>query len=509
MPSIPSQRFSPLASSLFAALMVLIFAVSPAIASTTAYLRPNGDITTSEPWSIVGASKAWEALDDNVTELETPNNEDYISTAKVSPAPSTKVELSTLSLAGQTPLSASAWFYTSTSSSVTLTVAAEGDHSEGSQTFSGSGWHSFSVPFSLNQNKLNTLSMKFAPTSGSGTRQISAALVRLSIEPPAHSIYWGSWIDGDVYGREGDAPWDATTWTLFNNHATRAPSLVHFGQLPPWLQEFKEQPLSFVINGNNTVPEEKIAGGAIPLMDMSSKEAALEGLSQGKYDPSLKEWASAVAKYGKPFFFRWDWEMNGKWFPWGKEAASDPERYVKVWQRFHAIAEEQGATNITWVWCPNVLFEGSTSLASLYPGDAYVDWTCMDGYNRGTKTGETGDAWKSFASIFKTTYLELLKLAPSKPIMVGETASTESGGSKAGWIEDTFGTQLPSKFPSIKAVAWFNWNIYEEKNKVTWDWPIESSSSAQDAFANIISSPYYAANEFESLTPLKPIQPLP
>ena len=202
--------------------------------------------------------------------------------------------------------------------------------------------------------------------------------------------------------------------------------------------------------------------------------------------------------------------MNGQWFPWGEEAADRPDLFVKSWQRFHSIAEEAGATNITWVWCPNVLFEGSTSLASLYPGDAYVDWTCMDGYNRGTKLGEgSGDSWKSFSSLFKTTYSELLKMAPSKPIMIAETASTESGGSKASWIEDAFGTQLPSKFPSIKAVAWFNWNIEDEKLKVIWDWQIESSSAAENAFANIISSPYYAANEFESLTPLKPIQPLP
>jgi Glycosyl hydrolase family 26 len=325
-------------------------------------------------------------------------------------------------------------------------------------------------------------------------------LVRLSTEPPAHSIYWGSWIDGEVYGREGDAPWDSTTWSLFNANAEREPSLVHFGQPPPWSQAFKEMPLLLTAEG-----------GAVPLMDMNTEGATLEGISQGKYDSNFKEWSSAVAKYGKPFFFRWDWEMNGQWFPWGKEAASRPDHFVKSWQRFHSIAEEAGATNITWVWCPNVLFEGSTSLASLYPGDAYVDWTCMDGYNRGTKLGTgSGDSWKSFSSVFKTTYTELLKLAPSKPIMVGETASTESGGSKATWIEDAFGTQLPSKFPNIKAVAWFNWNISDEKlGGDRWDWQIESSASAESAFANIITSPYYAANDFENLTPLKPIQPLP
>jgi hypothetical protein len=93
--------------------------------------------------------------------------------------------------------------------------------------------------------------------------------------------------------------------------------------------------------------------------------------------------------------------------------------------------------------------------------------------------------------------------------MIGETASTEKPGSKANWIEAAFGTSLPNSFPSVKAVAWFNWNIYDEKIGARWDWPIESSSSAQTAFANIISSPYYAANEFGSLTPLTRIKPLP
>lgn len=211
--------------------------------------------------------------------------------------------------------------------------------------------------------------------------------------------------------------------------------------------------------------------------------------------------------YGKPFFFRWDWEMNGTWFPWGEQAALNPEQFVKAWRHFHDIAEEKGATNITWVWCPNVLFEGSTSLASLYPGNEYVDWTCMDGYNRGTRL--VGEHWQTFSTIFEKTYNALLSLAPSKPIIIGETASTEVGGSKASWIEDAFGTQLPKNFPSVKAVAWFNWNIYDKKIGTNWDWPIESSLSSQEAFANIISSPYYAANTFGNLTPLTRIQPLP
>jgi hypothetical protein len=223
------HRISITVSFSIIALLLLAAGASTAFASTTSYLRPNGDIATSEPWSIVGAGSAWSALDDSVTESEAPGTSDYINTAQLEPAPSTAVELSSLSLAGQKLLSASAWFYSPTSTSITFTVAAKGEKTESSQTFTGSGWHSFTIPFNVTQSALNTLTLKFAPSSDSGTRQITAAFVRITIEPPAHSIYWGAWMDGEVYTKEGekawgDAPWDQTTWNAFEANAGRAPS---------------------------------------------------------------------------------------------------------------------------------------------------------------------------------------------------------------------------------------------------------------------------------------------
>ena len=121
-----------------------------------------------------------------------------------------------------------------------------------------------------------------------------------------------------------------------------------------------------------------------------------------------------------------------------------------------------------------------TSYAQLYPGNAYVDWTCLDGYN---KTGN-----ESFSDIFSASYQKLLDLAPTKPIMIGETSSVEGGAGKAAWVTDAL-TQLPTSFPQIKAVVWFNWRIFEANR--WWEWPIESSPSTQQAFRAGISSPYY------------------
>src|SRR4029077_15004341 len=142
----------------------------------------------------------------------------------------------------------------------------------------------------------------------------------------------------------------------------------------------------------------------------------------GVKDASIATWAKEVAEYKKPFFLRWQWEMNLTTSPLGAEAKANPELFKSVWRRFHTIAVNAGATNIPWVWCANVSFPGSTPLKSLYPGTAYVDWTCMDGYNHGRKTPDW-DVWTSFASVFSGTYGELTNSTfegREKPIMIGE-----------------------------------------------------------------------------------------
>ena len=91
--------------------------------------------------------------------------------------------------------------------------------------------------------------------------------------------------------------------------------------------------------------------------------------------------------------------------------------------------------------------------------------------------------------------------------MLSEFSSTEYGGSKADWITDALTVQIPTRFPRIKAVVWFNWNCYEGSGSM--DWAIESSSSAQSAFSSGIRSTYYSANDFSNLPAgkVKPLSP--
>jgi hypothetical protein len=221
-------------------------------------------------------------------------------------------------------------------------------------------------------------------------REPTAKLTARAALAPSQYMYWGARADGDVYGR-GDAPWDLTTWNLFEQHAGKQASLLHFGQVPPWELPFDRNPFDLVTSR-----------GAIPYVSMDSESVSLTSIADGSYDSYLTTWAQAAKAYGKPFLFRWNWEMNGTWFSWGAQAQANPGAYVASWQRFHDIVQAAGATNVTWVWCPNVAPSDGASLSSLYPGSSYVDWTCMDGYNWGLNPlRPTG--WGTFSTVFQRT----------------------------------------------------------------------------------------------------------
>jgi hypothetical protein len=215
-------------------------------------------------------------------------------------------------------------------------------------------------------------------------------------------------------------------------------------------------------------------------------------IASGSQDAYITQWAQAAKAWGHPLFLRFDWEMNGNWFPWspgvdGNTAAD----YVAMWRHVHDIFTSVGATNVNWVWCPNIDPDNSlTSLASLYPGDAYVDWTCLDGYN-----GD--DPWTSFQNLFQSTYNQITgSIAPSKPMIIGEVGSTETGGSKAKWITNMF-SDLPTDFPDIHGLLWYD--VTSPGPGGYSDWPIESSSSSIAAFTSGISSSTFTSNVYSSL----------
>lgn len=331
-----------------------------------------------------------------------------------------------------------------------------------------------------------------APAADDPVAQMEAAQA-------AGSLYWGAYIQGSTYGLP-NPPWDTRAINVFESHAKKRLGILHWGQA--WqrcptsttcvYQEFREQRPQY---------EAMRQRGIFAFVDWASwvsnvspvytqPKFSLGRIIAGDHDAYIRRWASEAKAWGYPIMLRFNWEMNGAWFPWSETRNGNSRgQFVQAWRHVHGIFRSVGATNVKWVWCPNVVDGMNTiPLSNWYPGDAYVDVLCMDGYNWGTNPAKNG-TWKTFSQVFTLTYSELTRLS-SLPIIIGETASSEYGGSKAAWITDALKVALPQKFPRVIGILWFNWN------NAKMDWVIETSSSAQSAFANGIASSYYLAGPY-------------
>lgn len=314
---------------------------------------------------------------------------------------------------------------------------------------------------------------------------------------PSKRIYWGALMEGTVYAAEqGDSPYLAKTTEEFETHAGRKPGIIHSSD--PWLEW----------NGYGDAAGKTHSYGAIMLKSIGSSgfaggEDLIEEVIAGTHDAAIKAWAQAARAWGRPFFFRLWWEMNGTWYIWGRSKVTAAQ-YKEAWKRFHGIAAPI-AKNATWVWCPNVQYGATeeainaSKFATLYPGDAYVDWVGLDGYN-------SNEPWRGTVRTLSDSMAELATVAPSKPAIICETSSVETGGTKADWYRDLLGNTLREAFPQIKGYVHYN-------NDAEKPYDIESSEPAQNAFKAGIESQLFVnptVAEFNEHTKIVPYgDPLP
>lgn len=197
----------------------------------------------------------------------------------------------------------------------------------------------------------------------------------------------------------------------------------------------------------------------------------------GGYDRYLEKVAVGAKTWGHPFMIRFAHEMNIDRYHWGTEAKDygpgSPGIYREVFRYVVSFFRKRGVTNVRWVFCPNaestpnVSYEptaGWNKASAYYPGGEYVDIVGMDGYNWGvtqTKERDGWDSrWKSFDETFRELYCEMREIAPGKPVIVFETASSGEGGDRGCWIRETLKT---ARKWNLTGVVWF-----QASKKVDW-----------------------------------------
>jgi hypothetical protein len=312
-------------------------------------------------------------------------------------------------------------------------------------------------------------------------------------KPPAAAsrtpqpLLWGATIGSHITGNQ--APWDMNAVTEFEQGTGKSAAAVQFFQPFAYCNpncsfyRFPTTPMDS-IRGHGSIPVLSWSSQSIP-WSLNEPDFQLGDVISGRYDDFIREFAEEARDWGHPFFLRFNWEMNGGWFPWSEQANGNaPGEYVAAWRHVHDIFSSVGTDNATWVWCPFIEGGDSARLNSLYPGDAYVDWTGLDGYNWGTNpAGPNG--WHSFDQLFQPSYDAIVeRVAPSKPMMIAEVGSSEQGGDKAAWIRDAL-AKVPTDYPQVRALLWF------DKFDDGMDWPIETSSAATSAFAEGIGQSLY------------------
>src|SRR5438874_797829 len=372
------------------------------------------------------------------------------------------------------PVTTSGIAPTSTTSPTTAAPAASPTTTStlGSTTTSAPGSPTSTTTASPTIKVVAPTSTTVAPTPATTTPPASPTT---TVPMPATTTAAGSVLFG--VATEG-GPTDAAGLAAFESHAGKKVSLY---------SDYR----SFYYDPNfpTTATDAVRSRGEIPMItwepwdprsgSASQPAYSLAAIASGAQDALISRWASQVKAWGQPLWLRFAHEMNGDWYPWAEKVNGNrPGDYVTAWRHVHDIFQRAGVANVTWVWSPNVLMPNTPSLASLYPGDAYVDWLGVDGYNWG------GSSWQSFDSVFGATLAELHRLS-SKPIVIGETASSEVGGSKAQWIQQLFAGM--ARDSSIKAFVWFNL-------KKEADWRIESSAAAQQAFSAGVADARYRAS---------------
>lgn len=184
-----------------------------------------------------------------------------------------------------------------------------------------------------------------------------------------------------------------------------------------------------------------------PSQENASQDVCTE-IAAGEYDDRIEAWASTLSEWAtetdgpdRRIYLNLAPEMNGDWSPWSPALGDDTEEdFVEMWRRIHDIHADTNLEeeHVQWVWTLDNTTRG-VDREAVYPGDDYVDWVSIHGYNW-TRWGP----WISPEEVYGPT-IDVMRSITDKPLAITEFAcssETDDGGNdperKDEWIEDGF-----------------------------------------------------------------------
>ncbi len=214
--------------------------------------------------------------------------------------------------------------------------------------------------------------------------------------------------------------------------------------------------------------------------------------ARGDYDNYVAAWADRMKEFvsgpdgnlgtadDRRVYIRLAHEMNGDWYPWSAAVGGDSTaHYVGMWQRVRGIFWARGmdAGTVQWIWAVNHEDVGGVPAEAFFPGNEYVDWIGIDGYNWGAS--QPWSSWRTPEEVFGAMVARL-RVISGRPLALTETASssTRAGGvdvaAKSAWITAFFG-YVAHAAVDARMVVWFN----EDKET---DWAVFGGANGDEAW---------------------------
>ena len=200
----------------------------------------------------------------------------------------------------------------------------------------------------------------------------------------------------------------------------------------------------------------------------------LASITDGSHDDELTVIAHKIADYGHPVYLRFAHEMNGNWYPWAVTVNGNrPADYPAAWRHVHTLFQPITGGQVHWVFAPAAVQSVSPSaptIAELYPGDAYVDYLGLSGYNHGSATA---------AQTLAPT-IDRLAAVSARPVILAEIGS--SGPDKAQWLTTLPG--LIASYPQIRGFIYFSTS--PATTGASGDYRIDSDPRTTAAFRTLV-----------------------
>jgi hypothetical protein len=225
--------------------------------------------------------------------------------------------------------------------------------------------------------------------------------------------------------------------------------------------------------------------GYISFININSSATAY-AIASGQLDSYLSYMAEYYADWvklggGRRAFIAPLPEMNGDWPTYGQ----DPINFKLAYQHIQNIFAQKGVgrDQVWWVFAPNGWSKPGQEFEKYYPGDALVDTVAFSMYNYGwCWVALDFPKWENYDTLYTPYISRIHTMAPSKPIIIGQTGSTNQTSygpdpkAKNTWLQVNY--QYLATQPQVLGI------LYYDYDQSSWEcyWKITDGSTYKPGY---------------------------